>query len=231
MKKILCLPYAGGSAQVFRGKFENYLDDTIRVQPIELPGRGTRFAEDLITDFSKLLNDLLYQVYTEINCDDDYALFGYSMGSKLIYEMYYEIEKMHWKRPEMLFICAAAPPEIPVIRKKKDDLSIITNMKRLGGTSDEIFACQEMLDVFLPIMRADMQILESYKYEDHKEKIKIPIVVQYGRYDSDIKEYISDWKNHTVGECFFYEYESGHFFINEEYERMTEIINKHLAGR
>lgn len=228
MKKLLCLPYAGGSAQIFRNKFEKYLDYTIKLLPIELPGRGVRFGEKMITDFPKLVKELLPQVHDAIDSGDEYSLLGYSMGCKIIYEMYYEIVKMHWKKPELLFFCAAAPPEIPFERKKKDNLSIIAEMKRLGGTSNEVFANQDILDIFLPIMRADMQLLESYQYIGHREKIKIPIVVQYGCFDYDIREYINKWKEYTEDKCHLYEYNGGHFFINNNSIKMAEIINRHL---
>lgn len=226
--KLLCLPYAGGSAQIYKSKFERYLDDTIQIIPIELPGRGIRFGENLKWTFKDLLQDLLLQIYNVIYNDTEYALFGYSMGSLMIYELYYEIIERKWKKPKMLFFCAANPPEIKYKSKKKDKLSIVREMKRLGGTADQVLENKELLDIFVPIMRADFQVLESYHYKIAKEKIDVPIIVQYGYYDKEVKTNIKMWENYTISECTFFAYDEGHFFINKYYKEMAYVINRKL---
>lgn len=51
--KLLYLPYAGGSAQIYRSRIEKYLVNTIKIVPIELPGRWIRFREKMKTDFKE----------------------------------------------------------------------------------------------------------------------------------------------------------------------------------
>lgn len=229
--KLLCLPYAGGSAQIYKSRFTKYLDPSIEIVLIELPGRGSRFGEDLKTDFNHLIQDLLHKVLSEISDCIDYALLGYSMGSRIIYELYYEIVKRDLRKPEIMFFCATNPPEIPYVRKNMDRVSIIQEMKRLGGTDFEVLENERLMDIFVPIMRADMLVLYSYTYIKYKEKIKVPIVVQYGCYDNDITDNVKIWADYSDGSCEFYKYNDGHFFIHKYYEEMAEVINHKLKDK
>lgn len=226
--KLICLPYAGGSAQALKNKLDKFLDSSIEIVLIELPGRGNRFGEKLISDFNELIQNLLQKVLPEISDGMDYALLGYSMGSRIIYVLYYEIVKRKFKKPETMFFCSAIPPKIPYVRKKLDRESIIQEMKRLGGTDSEVLNNVQLMDIFTPIMRADMYVLYSYVYIEYKEKIQVPIVVQYGSYDGDVIDSVKRWADYAEGACEFYGYDDGHFFINRYYKEMAEVINAKL---
>ena len=127
-----------------------------------------------------------------------------------------------------MFFCSAIPPKIPYVRKKLDRESIIQEMKRLGGTDSEVLNNVQLMDIFTPIMRADMYVLYSYVYIEYKEKIQVPIVVQYGSYDGDVIDSVKRWADYAEGACEFYGYDDGHFFINRYYKEMAEVINAKL---
>jgi Predicted thioesterase involved in non-ribosomal peptide biosynthesis len=229
--KLLCLPYAGGTAQVFKNLFKTCLDASIEIVPIELPGRGNRFSEALKTDFNELLEDILKKVLDVIQDEAEYALFGYSMGSRVIFEIYYSLLKYNVKKPKIMFFCAAKPPEIHYVKKKMDRFSIIREMKELGGTKEEVLENEQLMDIFVPIMGADMQVLFSYNYILKNAKISVPIVILYGTKDTEVLPYIDKWRNYTDKECEFIAYNDGHFFINKYYKDMAKEINVRLVYR
>lgn len=94
-------------------------------------------GESLLTNFNQVIEDLLIQVQCNISCGDDYAFYRYSMGSILIYELYYEIKKRNWKVPELMFFRASNPSEKSFQVNKLDDVSIRNEMIRLGGTKKQ----------------------------------------------------------------------------------------------
>lgn len=226
--KLICLPYAGGSSQALKNKLGKFLDSSIEIVLIELPGRGSRFGEKLISEFNELIEDLMQKVLLEISDGMDYALLGYSMGSRIIYVLYYEIVKRKVKKPKTMFFCSAIPPKIPYVRKKLDRESIIQEMKRLGGTDSEVLSNAQLMDIFTTVMRADMYALYSYVHIENKEKIQVPIVVQYGSYDGDVIDSVKKWADYAEDSCEFYEYDDGHFFINRYNKEMAEVINAKL---
>lgn len=224
--KLICLPYAGGSAQILKNRLHKYLKDEIEVVLVEPPGHGSCFGEKLITNFDELIKLLMLKVVPEIEEKEDYALLGYSMGSRLVYALYYEIIRMKLKKPAVMFFCSAIPPKIPYERKNLDREFIILEMKRLGGTEEEVLSNKQLMNIFVPIMRADMQVLYSYVYRNPKEKIKVPVVVLFGRFDDDVIGSIYSWNDYVEGKCEFYGYADGHFFINKYYREIAEVINK-----
>lgn len=51
--KLICIPYAGGSAQVYK-KWEKYIHSSVEVVPIELAGRGKRLLNPFIENIRKI---------------------------------------------------------------------------------------------------------------------------------------------------------------------------------
>lgn len=226
--KLLCFPYAGGSALIYKARLKDYLNDKIEIVQIELPGRGKRFNEKLKSDFHELMQDLIPQIYNAIFDGSDYALLGYSMGSRIIYELYYEILSRNWKQPEMLFFCAANPPAIHYETNTSNDEAILKEMKILGGTDKDVLENNELMYIFIPIMRADMEVLKSYNYMEHSQKIAVPIVIQYGIHDTDVVKHVKEWADYTLYQCEFIEYDDGHFFIHSYFKEMAEVLNSRL---
>ena len=98
--KLLCIPYAGGSAFAYNF-FNDYLTD-LEVVPIELKGRGKRFKEVNYNTFTEAVDDI-YDYVKEIIKDTKYMIFGHSMGSWLAYELYYKILEEGNTLPILMF--------------------------------------------------------------------------------------------------------------------------------
>ena len=57
---LLCLPYSGASAMVY-SRWRRKLPEWLKLQPVELPGRGARFGEPLHTDMRRLALQLAHE--------------------------------------------------------------------------------------------------------------------------------------------------------------------------
>ena len=88
-----------------------------------------------------------------------------------------------------------------------------------------------MLEYFLPILRADFGLHESYNYNKSPDpKIYCNLTVFHGTKDkSVIHENIYKWDEFTENEIQFYQFEGNHFFINDYLNKMLEIIQKSIS--
>jgi surfactin synthase thioesterase subunit len=231
--KLFCLPYAGGSAMIYKNKnWERYLDDSIELVPIELAGRGIRYSEKLYGNFNEAVDDIYNLIKGDLD-KTDYAIYGHSMGSLLAYELYYKIKQLKNKSsPRHMFFSGIQPPHLKINHKMihhLPDKEFEEEIIGLGGTPKEIFENKEVFKFFLPTLRADFKIIEKYNYVEKRDKIDCAITILIGREDKLTKSNIVEWKIQTQSDCNIYSFQGDHFFINSNVERITDIINNTLV--
>lgn len=228
--KLFCLPYAGGSEVIYH-KWKKYLHPSIQLVPIELKGRGKRFSEIFYNDIEEAVDDI-FEIIKDKIVDDNYAIYGHSMGSLLAYELYYKISELNLKKPKHMFFSGYKAPSI--IRKRENiytlsDHDFASKIMELGGTPEALMNNPVLLQIFLPILRNDFKILETYNYEDKKNMIECNISILNGKQDSINSEEILAWKNHACRDFEVYSFEGNHFYINNNVGNIISIINAALA--
>ena len=230
---LFCIPYAGGSEIIYY-KWRKFLDPSIQLVSLELKGRGKRHKEIFYENVEEAVEDLLAMIKAKI-ADNDYALYGHSMGSLLAYELYYKISDANFRRPTEIFFSGSKAPNL--IRKKAaihtlPDDDFIKKVMEFGGTPEELANNEVLLKIFLPIIRNDLKILENYKYQERQKKIECAISILNGKQDTiSSPEDILAWRNHGSDEFRVYNFEGNHFFIRNNIENITRIINRTLCSR
>lgn len=227
--KLFCLPYAGGSATVYH-RWGKYLDSAVELCPIELAGRGMRFSEPCYNDFNETVEDL-YQIISSQLGQGPFAFFGHSMGSLLTYALVHKLKRNGYQEPMHIFFSGRYPPHI----MKDRDVHLLPDEEfkkeifKYGGTPKGLMENEDLLKVFLPILRADYKVINTYNHESKDEKIQCSFSILNGKQDFEVINYnMDEWKDYTSGECYFYEFDGGHFYINDKVEEITEIINDTL---
>lgn len=223
---LFCLPYAGGSEVIYY-KWKKYLNPSIQLESIELKGRGKRYGEIFYETLDEAVEDILRNIKDKI-MDDDYAIYGHSMGSLLAYELYYKIKEQKLKNPRHIFFSGYKAPSI--IRKKENiytlpDYDFMKKVIELGGTPEELVKNKELLEIFLPVIRSDFKILENYNYKEREDKIECDVSILNGKQDSINLEEILAWKKHVDKGFKVYNFEGDHFFINNNVENIINTIN------
>lgn len=223
--KLFCIPFAGGSASIYY-KWRKYFEDRIEIYPIELAGRGTRFNEKAFTNIPDIVSDIYNSIKHEIN-EGPYMIFGHSMGALISYELIHMIIKNGHSEPIHAFFSGKGAPHLKGFKDKVHKLSddeFIKEVYSLGGTPKELLEEKEILKIFLGILRADYEAIETYKYFNRSEKFRFSITVFNGIEDKLTQDNITQWSCHTQKKCDIYNFHGGHFFINDNIKEMREII-------
>ncbi|WP_350301786.1 thioesterase II family protein [Peribacillus frigoritolerans] len=100
----------------------------------------------------------------------------------------------------------------------------------LGGTPEQLINNKELLDLYLPSIRADYKLVETYKFQERLSLLNIPFYVFYGDKDDIKMDELQEWKIHTSQTCRWYEFIGGHFFIYSQENRVVTLIDDILSN-
>ena len=229
MIKVYALPCAGGTSSMYFNMAKNNTDE-VHIVPIELAGRGQRFSESLYHDFSDMVKDIFHIISNKIT-DEDYALFGHSMGGYLIYELCCMLKSNHFKMPKHLFLASVSPPNFRSKFKKVggelNDEELLSFVIDIGGIPPEVAANKDFENIFFPIIKSDFQNLNKYK-PTALTRLHINITTLYGSKDYLVLEHISEWKQYTLNKFEGIKFEGNHFFINHNPKQIYKIIEERV---
>ncbi len=226
--KLLCFPYAGGSSNIYNS-WERDLDNSIELVLIELAGRGTRVDEAHYNNLFELIEDIYPQVIKE-TAETPYLFFGHSMGSLIAYELTQKINQQKRLPPFHVFFSGRGAPHLK--RKTKQNYHLLDDNEfkkvilELGGTPLEFFENRELLELFVPLLKNDFRIVESYKFNSDTTPIDSDISVLIGREDKLTMDEYNGWKKHTTQKCNFHFFKGGHFFLHQSSVQIVDIINQ-----
>ena len=147
-----------------------------------------------------------------------YAIFGHSMGALLAYEVAVNLSIMGHQQPRRLFISGTRPPFLP--RKSPPvadlpDAEFLEHLKELQGTSAKVLGNCDVMQFFLPILRSDFRLCETYqRIEPHR--LQVSLTVLSGEQDQETPEAdMRLWQHVTTDAFVFRQYPGGHFFISD----------------
>ncbi|MBN3526098.1 thioesterase II family protein [Paenibacillus apiarius] len=229
--KLFCLPYAGGSATIYT-RWKRHLHDNIELHPIEPAGRGRRLSEPHYGSMDEMIEDLWTCLDMHLD-ESDFAFFGHSMGALVAYEMAHAVKRRRAREPVHLFVSGTYPPHA---RKTNmlhtlSDARLQQEIMRLGGTEEKVFEREDLLRLFLPGLRRDLQLVETHRFEDKQDLIHCDISVLNGKEDIATESFdLSEWSRYGSQACHVYDFEGGHFFINEHTVQVVSLINDALCS-
>ncbi|WP_037298578.1 thioesterase II family protein [Ruminococcus flavefaciens] len=226
MMNLFCIPCAGGSAYMFR-KIGEMLPPDIKLCPLEIPGRGSRFNEELESDLSSVANDLYESIKDRL--DEDYCILGFSMGGILAYELCCRLMSHHRKMPGSVFILGSEPPEhfSNTEYHKLDDESFKKKLISINGIPRELIDNSELFDFYIPVLRADFTMCETYKNEHDAVRFDVSFHLINGISDDINRKQLDLWRNYCRS-CTMDFVPGDHFFINTNIYETATAITKNL---
>lgn len=224
-KTLVMFPFAGGNSYSYQ-RLIIHLEAHYNIICPELKGRGVYSDQQPLDDINLLVDELYNTWIKKIILVGEYVLYGHSMGAMICYLLSCKISANQLKMPNEIILSGRGAPAC--VRKKiKHNLAeneFKTELKKLGGVSDDILNDDELLAYFMPILRADFKAVETYKHIA-KEKLHIPITVITGKDESIEEKDIFAWQDETRKRVNFYQLEGDHFFIFKNISKLCSIIN------
>jgi surfactin synthase thioesterase subunit len=210
--RLLCFPYAGASAMVYQ-RWRRRAPHGLDIKPVELPGRGTRLLEPPAADWDGLIETLLGEIAEDTH--RPYALFGHSFGALVAFEVAHAVRERGLPIPEALIVSGTHAPSRRDNRRferLESDEALRAELRRLNGTDAAALASAELMDLILPVLRADFRLCGRYRRRD-RQPLTLPVHVLAGTADETTPDTLAAWRQETAGEFTLDYFDGDHFFI------------------
>jgi medium-chain acyl-[acyl-carrier-protein] hydrolase len=160
--RLFCFPFAGAGASTFR-TWPTLVPDHVEVCAVQLPGRETRLFEERFTSLSDAVGPVVEAMrpYLDVPC----ALFGHSLGAALAYEVAVALSAVSPPAPVHLFVSGRGGPSLGAETTRTFSLpeeDFIRHVNAYGGMPDAVLANAELRAVFLPLLRDDIRLIDTY---------------------------------------------------------------------
>jgi len=193
-----------------------------------LPGRGSRITEPHCTEIKQLIQ-LLGEALAQ-HLDNPFAIFGNSMGALIVFELAHYLRRECNAEPVHLFVSGRGSPQIrnQPIDLKLFDAAVPEVLRRNNGTPEEVLENPELMELVLPVLRADVPLCNSYIYSP-KPPFSFSITAFGGLDDHGLsRQGIEGWREHTTGPFALRMLPGDHFFLNTSRLPLLEAISKEL---
>ncbi|MED3394086.1 thioesterase II family protein [Bacillus wiedmannii] len=231
--KMFCFSHAGGTVRHFY-KWKRQQQFDIEIIPIELAGRGSRVKEPFYENMESAVQDLYNKIVKQID-ETPYVILGHSMGGILAFEITKKIQQSAHNLPIFVIVSGRRPPHIiinqfPASHSEHDIKEILTNLKKIGGVPENL-GNSSISELFLPVLKADLELIQTYDYYLNNIKLNAPLLILYANNDPLTKEkHIEEWDCYTIKSCEFIEFEGDHFFIYKERDKVLGLVSEKFAN-
>lgn len=227
--RLFCFPYAGGSASVYHA-WPGLLAADIELLAVQYPGRATRLRDAPCRRLGALLDDI--EASISAWSDAPFAFFGHSMGATVAFELTRRLQQAGKSQPRYLFLSGRSAPQLPPVKKAihaLPDSEFLQALRGMNGTPAELLEHQELMEMLLPILRADFEALETWEYRA-REPLDVPVSVFGGLADDSVPlENLDAWSAITTGKFKRHVFPGDHFFLNHQHAAMLSLISRALA--
>ena len=228
--RLFCFPYAGGSSAIYR-PWSRQIHPDIEVVPAVLPGREFRLRDPAFTRLEPLVETLTREIFPHL--DRPFALFGHSMGAMISFELARRLRSEHGVEPDHLFVSGRRSPHLPEKDPEIHNLpeaEFIAEVERLNGTPKEVLEHAELMELLIPLLRADFSVCHTYDYVPGAP-LTCSLTALGGTKDETANQAkLEGWCAQTTGRCRIRMLEGDHFFINQQHGALLPIIAETLLA-
>jgi medium-chain acyl-[acyl-carrier-protein] hydrolase len=227
--RLICCPFAGGAASFYR-PWSAALPADIEVWAAQLPGREARFREPPLEHMDDIVAGLARELRT---LDDDVrlALFGHSMGALVAFELARALGAVTGPRASRLFVSACAGPRLErsdLPSPSLSDREFIAEIRRLGGTPEQVLRNDELMQLYLPLLRGDFAVSANYRYAP-APLLDCPIVAFGGLADRTVsRERLLPWAAETTAPFSLRMLTGDHFYLVSAQAELLSALSEAL---
>ena len=168
--------------------------------------------------------------------DKPFALFGHSLGARIAFAL-----AQHWHsqyEPRHLILSACPAPgtsRVTPLHSLPDSDLIAAVDARYGNIPQALLAQPELLALFLPSLRADFMLYETYA--DHAATgpagpLSCPLAVLGGLQDPLVsRQDLLAWRAQTTGRFTIRMFPGNHFFLKNAQSPLLQMIGQLIEER
>jgi len=226
--RLFCFHYAGGSASIFRA-WPGLLPAEIEVCAVQLPGREARLREPSFTHITPLIQALTPALRPYLNLP--FAFFGHSMGALIAFELSRQLRREANLSPVHLFVSSHRAPQLPDLDPPIHQLpeaEFVEKLRELNGTPEEVLQSAELMQLLIPVLRADFAVCDTYTYSA-EAPLDCPFSVFGGLQDKEVsRDNLLVWQEQTRSTCALRLYPGDHFFLHQAQPLLLKAIRQDL---
>ncbi|HKY44809.1 MAG TPA: alpha/beta fold hydrolase [Pyrinomonadaceae bacterium] len=229
-QRLFLFPYAGGAASIYRD-WGNKLPSSVEVHPVQLPGHGNRLSERLFKRVQPLVESTAQELMPFL--EGSFAFFGHSMGAIISFELAHLLRRENKPGPAHLFLSGRPCPHLTKKEAPTYDVpepEFIEELRRMKGTPDEVLEHPELMAMLSPILRADLEVCQTYEYEP-RPPLDCPITVFGGLQDEDVsREQLEGWREYTTSSFTVRMFPGNHFYLHNAAPSLVRMIAQDLRN-
>jgi medium-chain acyl-[acyl-carrier-protein] hydrolase len=226
--RLFCFPYAGSGALIYRN-WSRSLPAHVEVCPVQLPGRGSRQRETPFIRMDQLVKATLREMRPYL--DKPFAFFGHSMGAIIGFEMARLLRRDDATLPVHLFVSGRSGPPVrkPTTQTYNlPDAAFMEELQRLKGTPAEVLEHPELMQVLIPLIRADFELIQTYTYSD-EPPLNIFLTAIGGLQDEITREELEGWRAETTSAFSLRMLSGDHFYLTTNQQLLLPILAQELS--
>jgi medium-chain acyl-[acyl-carrier-protein] hydrolase len=211
--RLICFPHAGAGPSQFRS-WRAAGPASLSVTALALPARESRYKDAMPHSLEALVDDLLPRV--EALLDQPFALLGHSMGALLAFELTRTLRRLGKPLPQRLFVSAFRAPQLADPRAPLHTLSapqLKAELLHLAGTPADVLDEPELMEMLLPVLRADLAIVERYRHR-REAPLPCPLTCLGGVTDERVsRAELCAWQQQTARDFRLHLFPGAHFYL------------------
>lgn len=233
-KQMLFFPYLGGSMTSLHELIMaiNYPD--IEIWTANPPGHmGSKLS--LMNDM-EALTDMYFNQIKDIIKPECY-LFGHSMGGNIAYFLAKKLYEsgVYSDYLKSLILSASSPPSFSY-KKKYSELSddaLIAQIMEYQALPKELLESKELMNMLLPVFRADYRIIESGAEIEIANRLPIDMYLIWGENDLiEPIELLPAWEKYVKMPFMILPVKNGeHMLVHNNIDVVSNYIENILAGK
>lgn len=225
--RLFCFAHAGGGSSLY-APWRSAFGEDVEVCPVVLPGREARMHERRFHRIEELMDPLMEALAPAMNLP--FAVFGHSLGSIIAFEVARKATAAGHP-PRVLMVSGRRAPHLRARRgpiHRLDEAAFLGAVEHLNGTPKEVLHDEMLRQAFLPSLRADFEVNETYVPLPGRA-LRCDVVAFMGASDPEVDESeLIAWREVTSGRFRHHVLDGDHFYLQPCPAALLGLVASHL---
>jgi medium-chain acyl-[acyl-carrier-protein] hydrolase len=206
------------------------LPPAIEQWTVQLPGRAARLSEPPFDKLEPLVDAARFGLLPYF--DRPFAFFGHSMGALVAFELAHALRRDGIGGLVHLLVAGRRAPHLadtdePFYSLPDDEFR--KELRQLKGTPPDVLDHPEIMELMMPVLRADFAACETYVYR-RRPPLQVPISAYAGVHDEHVSVPLMEaWHEHTAAGFALRRFPGDHFFLHSAAGPLLQAISLDLG--